>query len=213
MNLLLNALGTITNVDLLSRPSLMVLENRKATLQIGDEVPILTAVQQTPVGIGVPSTTNSVSYHNTGILLNITPRVGKDGSVLLELEQEVSDTKANTTSGIDSPQFSQRKIQTTVSVKNGQTIVLAGMISDKSSRSRDQVPILGDIPLIGNAFKNKTDSIVRTELLIAITPQVIMDSQQIDAVTAELRDSLNFSTRPQRVTGPGRMENVDRILR
>jgi general secretion pathway protein D len=200
-------------VDLLSQPSLMVLENKKATLQIGNEVPILTAVQSTPVGNGVPSTTNSVSYHNTGILLNITPRVAKDGSCLLELEQEVSDTKPNETSGIDSPEFTQRKVHTTVTVKSGETIILAGMIQDKSTRVRDQVPLLGNIPLLGNAFKTKNDSVQRTELLIAITPQIIKDSQQIDAVTSELRDSLNFSTRAQRGTGPGTMENIGRILR
>jgi general secretion pathway protein D len=213
IKLLINALSNVTNVDLLSHPSLMVLENRKASLQVGDQVPILTQTQQTASAATATTTSNSVSYRNTGILLNITPRVGSDGTVLLELEQEVSDTKSNTSSGIDSPAFTQRRIQTTVSVKNGETIILAGMIQDKSTRSRDQVPILGDIPFIGNAFKNKSDSIVRTELLIAITPQVIKDSRQLTAVTEELRDSLNFSTRPQRAAGPDRKEDLSRLLR
>ena len=213
IKVLINALSNVTNVDLLSHPSLMVLENRKASLQVGDQVPILTQTQQTASAATATTTSNSVSYRNTGILLNITPRVGSDGTVLLELEQEVSDTKSNTSSGIDSPAFTQRRIQTTVSVKNGETIILAGMIQDKSTRSRDQVPILGDIPFIGNVFKNKTDSIVRTELLIAITPQVIKDSRQLSAITDELRDSLNFSTRPQRTTGPDRKENLSRLLR
>jgi general secretion pathway protein D len=213
IKVLLNALSTVTNVDILSQPSLMVLENKKATLQVGDEVPILTQTQQSAAVTGTPTISNAVSYRNTGILLGITPRVGNDGRVLLDIEQEVSDTKSNTTSGIDSPSFTQRRVKTTISVRDGETIVLAGMIQDKSTRSRDQVPIVGNIPFIGNAFKSKTDTILRTELLIAITPQVIKDSQQISAVTAEFRDSLNMSTRPQRKAGPDRFEDVNRIIR
>jgi general secretion pathway protein D len=213
IQVLVNALKNVTDVNVLSQPSLMMVENKKATLQIGDEVPVLTQTQQSAAITGTPTISNAVSYRNTGILLSITPRVASDGTVLLEIEQEVSDTKSNTTSGIDSPAFSQRRVKTTVSTKDGETIVLAGMIQDKSTRSRDQVPLLGDVPLIGNVFKNKTDTIVRTELLIAITPQVIRDSQQIDAVTTELRDNLNFSTRPQRRTPPDRFEDLSRIIR
>ena len=213
VTVLLNALSNVTDVNVLSQPSLMVLENKKATLQVGDEVPILTQTQQSAATTGTPTISNAVSYRNTGILLSITPRVSNDGKVLLEIEQEVSDTKSNTTSGIDSPSFSQRRVKTTITVQDGQTIVLAGMMQDKATRSRDKVPLVGDIPLVGNIFKNKTDTINRTELLIAITPHVIKDNRQINAVTSEFRDSLNFSTRPQRKSGPDRMENISRIVR
>jgi general secretion pathway protein D len=213
IQVLVNALKNVTDVNVLSQPSLMMVENKKATMQVGDEVPVLTQTQQSAAITGTPTISNAVSYRNTGILLSITPRVASDGGVLLEIEQEVSDTKSNTTSGIDSPAFSQRRVKTTVSTKDGETIILAGMIQDKSTKSRDQVPLLGDLPLLGNVFKNKTDTIVRTELLIAITPQVIRDSQQIDAVTAEFRDNLNFSTRPQRRTQPDRFEDFSRLVR
>ena len=214
VKVLINALSTVTDVSVLSSPTMMVLENKKATLQVGDEVPILTQSAVTPLvgGVGTPIV-NSVTYRNTGVILGITPRVGEDGRVLLEVEQEVSDVVDRRTSGIDSPTIQQRRIKTTVTVRDGETIILAGLMQDKSSRVRDQIPLLGNIPFIGNAFKNKTDTINRTELLIAITPQVIRDDSQLAAATAEFRDSINFSTRPQRKTGPNTREQIDRLVR
>lgn len=212
----INALGTVTDVNVLSSPTMMVLENKKATLQVGDEVPILTQTAVNPANAGGAVTNpivNSVTYRNTGVILGITPRVGEDGRVLLEVEQEVSDVVATKNSGIDSPTIQQRRIKTTVTVRDGETIILAGLMQDKSTRVRDQIPILGNIPFIGNAFKNKTDTINRTELLIAITPQVIRDDSQLSAATSEFRDSMNFSTRPQRKARPDTREHIDRLVR
>ena len=212
---LINALSNVTDVNVLSTPSLMVIENKKAVLQVGNEVPILTqtAVPIQNQAVNQSAVLNSVTYRNTGVILNITPRVGKDGRVLLEIEQEVSDVVAQTSSGIQSPTISQRRVKTTVAVRDGETIVLAGFIRDSASRVRDQIPILGDIPFIGQAFKSKDDTIQRTELLITITPQVIRDDSQISAVTTELRDSINLSTRPQRGTPPDHREQWDRLIR
>ena len=156
---------------------------------------------------------NSVSFRSTGVILGITPRLSDDGRVFLEIEQEVSDAVQTVSSNIDSPTIQQRRIKTTVSVNDGETIVLAGMMQDRATRNRDQVPLLGDVPWLGNAFKNKDDTIKRTELLIAITPQVIRDRQQIDEVTAEYRDNLNLSTRPHRRGPPDPREQLDRIVR
>ncbi len=208
----LNALATITNVDIVSSPSLMVLDNKKAVLQVGDEVPIAT---QSAVPVVAPDApiVNAISFRNTGIILSITPRVSDNGRVLLDIEQEVSDVKPTTSSTIDSPTISQRRIKTTVSVDNGQSIVLAGLMQDRAQRDRGQIPLAGDIPLIGNLFKNKTDTIRRTELLIAITPHVIKDDAQIGQIAAEFRDRINLTTRPQRDTPPDRREQFDRLAR
>lgn len=208
----LNALSALTDVNIVSSPSLMVQENKRATLQVGDEVPIVT---QQATGVQVPGAPilNSVSSRSTGVLLGITPRLGADGRVVLDIEQEVSDAVPTTTSTIDSPTIQQRRVKTTVTVNDGETIVLAGMMQDRATRNRDQLPILGDIPLVGNVFKAKDDSIKRTELLISITPQVLRDPRQIDAVASEYRDRLNFSTRPQRSGPPDRREQLDRLSR
>lgn len=210
--IVLNALSDVTDVNVVSSPSLMVLNNKKAILQIGDEVPVAT---QSAVSVLTPDApiVNSIAFRNTGVLLTIIPRVSEDGRVLLEIEQEVSDVKPTTSSSIDSPTIQQRRIKTSVAVQNGGSVMLAGMMQDRATRSREQVPLAGDIPLVGNLFKNKNDVISRTELLIAITPHVVTDDRQMGMIAAEFRDRLNLSTRPQRQTPPDRREQVDRIVR
>jgi len=208
----LNALATITDVNIVSSPTLMVLDNKRATLQVGDEVPIVT---QSAVAVQVPGApiVNSVNMRNTGIILNITPRISDGGRVLLDIEQEVSTAVLTTTSGIQSPTIQQRRVKTTVSVDDGNCIVLGGLIQDKSTNTRVQTPLIGDIPILGNLFKNKNDQIDRTELLIAITPKIVRDNGQIRSIAAEFRDKINFTTRPQRQAPPDRREQLDRVLR
>ncbi|MEQ1716987.1 MAG: type II secretion system secretin GspD [Hyphomicrobium sp.] len=207
----LNALATVTDVNIVSSPTLTVMDNKKAILQIGDEVPIVTQ-QAVSVQSDQAPIVNQVSFRNTGVILNITPRIGDNDRILLDIEQEVSDAVTTTTSGIDAPTIQQRRIKTTVAVNNGESIVLAGMMQDRSTISKEQIPLFGDIPLVGNLFKNKNNTIRRTELLIAITPQVIRDSNQLSGIATEFRDKMNFTTRPQRQTAPGTRENIDRLL-
>jgi general secretion pathway protein D len=208
----ISALSAITDVNIVSSPTLMVLDNKRATLQVGDEVPIVT---QSAVAVQVPGApiVNSVNMRNTGIILNITPRINDGGRVLLDIEQEVSTAVQTTTSGIVSPTIQQRRVKTTVSVDDGNCIVLGGLIQDKATNQRNQTPLVGDIPILGNLFKNKDDRIERTELLIAITPKIVKDAGQIRAIAAEFRDKINMSTRPQRQAPPDRREQVDRVLR
>ncbi len=208
----LNALSSVTDVNVKSSPSLMVLDNKTATLQVGDEVPIITQ-QATGVAVAGAPVVNSVTMRNTGVVLSITPRIGDNGRVLLDVEQEVSDAIRTTSSTINSPTIQKRRVRTTVAVNDGESLILAGMIQDKATRGRDQVPIIGDVPLFGNLFKQKDDNIRRTELLIAITPRVVKNTHQVRSIAAEFRDKLNFTTRPTREAPPGRREQVDRILR
>ena len=146
------------------------------------------------------------------MILSITPRINESGRVLLDIEQEVSSVSTTTSSGIDSPTIQQRKIKTTVLVNNGEALTLGGLIQNKKSVSRDQVPILGDIPLIGNAFKSKGDVFTKTELIIIITPKVVRNLNEAQAVTDEYRVKLRAVT--PRVGGAPRTfkENIRRIL-
>jgi general secretion pathway protein D len=212
VQVVLNALSTITDVNVVSSPTLMVIDNKRATLQVGDEVPVPTQSAVSVLTPGAPIV-NSIAFRNTGIILNITPRINDGGRVLLDIEQEVSDVVPTTTSTIDAPTIQQRRIRTTVSVNDGEGIVLGGMIQDRATRTRNQVPLAGEIPLFGNLFKTKDDTISRTELLIAITPRVVKDSLQIRAITEEFRDKINLTTRPQRAAPPDRKEQVDRLAR
>lgn len=171
----------------------MALNNQQAVLQVGDEVPIVTQ-QSTDTGSPGAPVINSIVMKETGVILNVTPRVNSSGRVMLDIEQEVSSVVKTTSSGIDSPTIQQRKIATRVLVHDGESLALGGLIQEKNSITRSQVPILGDIPIIGNAFKNKTDGITRTELIIFIRPRVVRNVHEARDVTEEFRQKLDFDS-------------------
>ncbi|MEL6622827.1 MAG: type II secretion system secretin GspD, partial [Pseudomonadota bacterium] len=171
----LNALASITDVNIVSSPSLMVLDNREAQLNVGDEVPVVTRSSVSTDDPDAPIV-NSVEQRDTGVILKIKPRVSATGRVILDIRQEVSDVVATETSGIDSPTIRERIVETTVAVDEGQSIVLGGLIRETRSVTRDKVPFLGDIPLLGVAFRSTSDQDRRTELLIVIRPRVIRNS-------------------------------------
>jgi general secretion pathway protein D len=182
----LNALNEITSVNVISSPSLTVMDNRSAFLQIGDEVPITTQSAVSVLTPGAP-VVNSVTYKDTGIILSIMPHINANGRVLLDLEQEVSSVVQTTTSGIDSPTIQQRRIRTSVAVNNGEGLALGGLMQHQNTNTQNQVPLLGSIPIIGNAFKNKDNTIAKTELMIFITPTVMRNLNEARAVTDEFR--------------------------
>lgn len=182
----LSAIETVTDVNVISSPKLLVLNNREAELQIGDQVPITV---QSAVGTSVdtPAIVNSIQLRDTGVILRITPRVNRSGMVLLDVAQEVSDVVPTTTSNIDSPTIQQRRISSTVAVRNGETIALGGLIRDTQSRTRGGVPLAIKLPLIGGLFGSTTKSNRRTELIVLITPRVVRSAQESEALMDELK--------------------------
>ncbi|KQT51039.1 hypothetical protein ASG43_06170 [Aureimonas sp. Leaf454] len=186
----LNALSSVTDVKVISSPTLTVLDNRTARLQIGDQVPIVTQTASSTQGSIDAPIVNRVEMKDTGVILSVTPRVNSNGNVLLNIEQEVSDVVRTTTSGIDSPTIRQRKVSTTVSVEDGQSIALGGLVQEKRENGTDAVPILGNIPVLGAAFRNRTNGVKRTELVIFIRPRVMRNGSEAQAVTREFRDNL-----------------------
>src|SRR5262245_42369890 len=213
VRVVLDALSDVTDVNIVSSPTLTVLDGKRASLQIGDEVPILTQQAQATTAGGTPII-NSVTYRNTGVILGLVPRINEKGRVLLEIEQEVSEVGATSTSNVgSSPTITQRRIKTTVAVKDGESLALGGLMQDRTSLGRGQVPILGDVPVVGNLFKQKDDTIKRTELVIIITPRVVRDVNQMRGITDEFRDRLNLTLRPQRQAPPRLQEKLERIQR
>ena len=193
----LNALNDITDVNIVSSPSLTVMDNKTALLQIGDEVPITT---QTAVSVENPNApiVNSVSYRDTGVILSITPRINESGRVLLDIEQEVSSVAETTTSGINSPTIRQRRVKTTVMVNDGEAIALGGLIQKSQTKGHSQVPIFGDIPIIGTAFKHKDDQIGKTELIILIRPHVMRNLEETRQITEEFKNEFVTQVLDQR---------------
>jgi general secretion pathway protein D len=189
VGVVLNALSSMTKVHVLSSPSLMVLDNRTATLQVGDQVPVITQSANSVNSADAP-VVNTVELKDTGVILTVTPRVNDSGRVTLEIKQEVSDVVATTTSGIDSPTIRQRKVTTTVAVNDGDTLALGGLIQERDSTSKTRVPLFADIPILGTAFRSKSNTIERTELVIFIRPKVTRDVSEARRITREFRDKM-----------------------
>ncbi len=186
----LSALNALTHVNVISTPSLMVLDNKTARLQIGDQVPITT---QTATSTVTASTAivNSITMQDTGVILSVTPRINESGRVQLEIEQEVSAVVKTTTSNIDSPTIQQRRVKTTVVVNDGEVLALGGMIQEQATKTSNQVPLLGDIPGVGAMFSNRNNDVQKTELVILITPRVVRDGTESRLVTEEYRRKMN----------------------
>lgn len=194
----LNALADITKVNIVSSPSLMVMDNKTATLQIGDQVPITTQSAISIQGANAPIV-NSITYRDTGVILQIRPKINESGRVLLDIEQEVSSVTNTTSSSIDSPTIQQRRVKTTVVVNDGESVALGGLIQDSKTTRNKQVPVLGDLPLIGSAFRDKDSALQKTELVIFITPRVVRNLNEAQAITEEYRQRLSsFGVRPKR---------------
>lgn len=186
---ILSALSAVTHVKVVSSPQLLVLDHQTATLQVGDEVPIITQQAQSTTTAGAPII-NSVSYENTGVILQVTPRVNSSGLVALDIDQEVSNVATTTSSNIDSPTITERRIVSSVVVQDGQTVALGGLIQDNQSKTRSGIPVLSDIPIIGSLFSDTVNTDARTELLVLISPRIIRDGADARAMTEELRERM-----------------------
>ena len=185
----LNALSEITDVNVVSSPMLMVLDNESARLQVGDQVPVAT---QSAVSVDDPSApiVNSIELLDTGVILEITPHVNASGLIELDVVQEVSSVVETQTSDIDSPTIQQRKIESTVAVQSGETVALGGLIQDDVDNATTGVPLLSEIPVLGYLFKNTREVTARRELLVMITPRIVRDAREARDVTEELRRRL-----------------------
>lgn len=207
----LDALSTITEVNIVSSPSLLVLDNREAVLNVGDQVPVVTQSVVSTNDADAPIV-NAVDYRDTGVILTIKPRVDASGRVILDIEQEVSDVVETATSGIDSPTIQQRRVSTTVAMDNGQSLMLGGLIRERQNRVRNQIPVLGDAPIVGPLFRQVEDTSKRTELLIIITPKVVRDSVEAWEVTNEYRRKLSTPSSLLNAHPKNTRHNFERIF-
>jgi general secretion pathway protein D len=189
-NFALAALATVTKVKVLSAPQVMVLDNEPARLQVGQQVPVLTGTATSTLAAGAP-VVNSVDYHSTGVIMQVTPRVNSGGLVSLDIAQEVSDVAAAATNTVaGSPTFNDQLFRTRVAVQDGQTVGMAGLIRDNVSNGNSGIPFLKDIPLLSLFVSAQNNARVRTELLVMITPHVVHDQRDARALTEDLRSQL-----------------------
>jgi len=197
----LNALEGKTKVNVVSAPKLMVINNQTASLQVGNQVPVLTQNSTATIDPNAP-VINAIEYRDTGVILKITPRVNGSGLVLLDISQEVSDVLSSRASGssINSPVISTRRVSTTVAVQDGQVLALGGLIRNVQTRDKTGIPFLSQIPIIGGLFGRQVDATDKIELVILLKPRVIRTADDARAVTEELRNKIR-SLEPFSTTG------------
>ncbi|KRP67707.1 type II secretion system secretin GspD [Pseudomonas orientalis] len=188
----LHALETNGRTQVLSAPSLVVMNNQPAQIQVGDNIPI----SQTTVNTGTSDTTlSSVEYVQTGVILDVVPRINPGGLVYMDIQQQVSDAQDQAASSNDTPnnpRISTRSVSTQVAVQSGQTVLLGGLIKQDNADSVSAVPYLGKIPGLRWLFGNTSKSKDRTELIVLITPRVITSSSQARQVTDDYRQQMQL---------------------
>jgi general secretion pathway protein D len=192
VRILLQALDEVTDVNVVSSPQLMVLDNQTARIQVGDQVPITVQSATSVIDADSPIV-NSIEYRDTGVILLVTPRVNASGLVIMEIQQEISNVvqaPSQTVSETTSPTINQRQINSTVAIASGETVALGGLIQDERERSQSGIPLLSRIPILGALFSTRSNAVRRTELLVLITPSVVENPARARAVTQELRNRL-----------------------
>ena len=188
--LLLNALASNNRATVLSNPRLVARNGETATIQVGQEVPIITSQQTIPVAGTTGSVVQTVQYRSTGVILKVRPVIHSGNQVDLDISQEVSSAQTTTTGVNTSPTFGTRKIDTKLSLKEGTTVLLGGLISGNSSQGNAGIPFLKDIPILGQLFRTNSASSDRTELIILITPYIITNDSDAQAVTDAFKKQL-----------------------
>jgi general secretion pathway protein D len=191
---LLNAFASLGKLNVLASPHILAMDNKEARIEIGEEIPIATGFQQQPATSTTTGTTSFVAagqiqYRTTGIILTVTPNISEKKMVKLKINQEISNRGVDVSlAGITSPSFTTRKAETVGVVKSGRTLIIGGLISEQNSNSREGIPLLSRIPLIGYLFGVRTKETKKTELLVMVTPYVVSSMEEVDAITRKFRN-------------------------
>jgi general secretion pathway protein D len=196
LNVFLQAQASQNKLNILSSPHILAVDNKEARIEVGDEVPIVTS-EYIPLDLDSSdsSTSRSVEYRSTGIILTVTPRINERGLVAMDVSQEVSKVDDTVNYGVDSPVISNRKAQTSLVVQDGQTIIIGGLIVDAGGDKQSGVPFLSEIPLIGRLFGTTGTKNEKLELVLLITPHVITNFEEVDLITDEFQSKLNSITK------------------
>ena len=199
--IILSALSTLTDVRVLSAPSVVVMDDQPALLSVGDEIPISTGSATILTGANTP-VVNTIQMQNTGVILKVLPHVFANGTIQMEIEQEVSDV-ANSSQPTLTPTISQRLVHSTIAVTSGQTVLLGGLISDHDQKTKSGIPVLNEIPVVGDLFGTKSGQKQRTEIIMFIKPQLIRNSMDARGIAEEFRSSMTLMRENASFAGKG----------
>lgn len=189
----LNAFASSNKVTILQTPKILVRSGEQASVRVGTEVPIITRQATGDETIeGTSSIIQDIQFRKTGVQLTVLPRVFSDGRIDLEINQEVSEAQPNQTSTINSPTILTRNVETRLSLQDGSSVLLGGLISNSESKGDSRVPFLGDIPWLGQFFRTDRTSADRTELMVLVVPYRVRTPQQAQAISDAFRQQLRL---------------------
>jgi general secretion pathway protein D len=187
LTVFLRAQATQNKLNILSSPHILTADNMEARIEVGEEVPLVSS-EYTPLTTeGDDTTSRSIEYRSTGVILAVTPRINERGLVAMDVSQEVSKAAENETSGVDSPVIINRIVETSLVVQDGQTIVIGGLIQDQGDDVESGIPFLSRIPLLGFLFGSSSTKDKKTELILMLTPHVVANFEEVDLVTDEMK--------------------------
>jgi general secretion pathway protein D len=193
IKLLFSALASKNLINVLSAPRLMVIDNHEATIQVGANVPIISGeTSSTAATTQTVITTQSVQYQQTGLILKVKPNINTNGLLTLDLSLELSNAQQNTLSNVSSPIISMQKIDTQIVASSDQTIILGGLMQTENDETKNGIPFLSDIPLLGTLFSNTSKTKTNTELIILIKPIIITKTEEASKITDEIRKGITW---------------------
>ncbi len=207
----LRLIASAGKTEILSRPSILARNNQQATITLGQQVPLITSTRFDTLGNQI----NSVTYQNVGIILQVTPFITPEGFVEMIVSPQTSELadrsqwvpiSSGPSGSISAPVINTRSADTVVVVPDGQTCIIGGLMENQRVSSDSKIPILGDIPLIGNAFKRQTKTYTKTELIIFLTPHIVANPVQLVGLSA--REKANAQLAPKAFTE----QELDRFL-
>ena len=197
----IDALSEITDVRVVSSPQLLVVDGGTASLHVGDQVPIVTRTSAT-TATDDNRITNEIEYRDTGVTLDITPKIKSSGVVTLNISQTVSDVVRTSSSDINSPTIQRRQVVSTASLQSGTTALLAGLIREVKTDIKSGLPILHKIPILGSLFGTTGETKQRTELIILITPKVMKNNTDAENITREILQQYKGLLNPTKNNNP-----------
>ena len=189
--MVLNAFKKNKKINILSTPRIIALNNEPATITVGQQIPMTNSEYNYLNGGNNQNVIKTnVTYQKTGISLNVTPTIISNGVLLLKISQDISDASKNSITKADAPIILNRTINTSVVLKSGQIALLGGLVRESKSKTDTKVPILGDIPIIGNLFKTVSNGSDKTELILTIRPYILDNFNKVDKVTKGFKEIL-----------------------
>ncbi|MEZ6190657.1 MAG: type II secretion system secretin GspD [Phycisphaerales bacterium] len=184
----IRALQQLGKLEIVSRPYILASDNQPSNMLVGEEFPFVTNTRETDAG----NTINTIEYRDIGLILNVTPQINPDNRVTLDVSQELSALTGRTVAiseQLDAQVIAKRLAETRIAIKDGQTIVIGGLMEDKNTSTDKKVPLLGDLPAVGALFRRTQHVKSKTELLLFLTPEIVSDINELEAIGKKINES------------------------